>query len=104
MFEHPDDRDGGMATEDDAHREWHRNAGVPLGQPGCPQDACDGPEPEGWQYDDLQHGPVDPHMQNRRKRQSEVWCYVCQEFNCVHVRVRAALQVPDDPYEGLEYS
>ncbi|KQP81605.1 hypothetical protein [Aeromicrobium sp. Leaf291] len=23
-----------------AHREWHLNAGVPLGQPGCPQDAC----------------------------------------------------------------
>lgn len=24
----------------DAHAEWHRNAGVPMGQPGCPQDAC----------------------------------------------------------------
>ncbi len=24
----------------DAHREWHRNARVPMGQPGCPQDAC----------------------------------------------------------------
>lgn len=29
-----------MATESQAHREWHRNAGVPMGTPGCPQDAC----------------------------------------------------------------
>jgi hypothetical protein len=29
-----------LATMADAHREWHRNAGVPIGQPGCPQDAC----------------------------------------------------------------
>lgn len=31
---------GPMATESEAHAEWHRNAGVPMGQPGCPQDAC----------------------------------------------------------------
>lgn len=31
----------------DAHAEWHRNAGVPMGQPGCPWDACDLPyEPD----------------------------------------------------------
>lgn len=29
-----------LATMSDAHSEWHRNAGVPMGQPGCPQDAC----------------------------------------------------------------
>ncbi len=29
-----------MATPGDAHREWHANSGVPMGQPGCPQDAC----------------------------------------------------------------
>lgn len=29
-----------MATQADAHREWHLNAGVPMGTPGCPQDAC----------------------------------------------------------------
>lgn len=29
-----------LATMADAHREWHLNAGVPMGQPGCPQDAC----------------------------------------------------------------
>lgn len=29
-----------MATMADAHAEWHWNAGVPMGQPGCPQDAC----------------------------------------------------------------
>jgi hypothetical protein len=30
-----------LATMSDAHSEWHRNAGVPMGQAGCPQDACD---------------------------------------------------------------
>lgn len=39
------------ATPGDAHAEWHRNAGVPMGTPGCPQDACHPiddfiPEPE----------------------------------------------------------
>lgn len=34
------DRTSGPATMDGAHREWHRNAGVPMGTPGCPQDAC----------------------------------------------------------------
>lgn len=29
-----------LATMSDAHREWHLNAGVPMGTPGCPQDAC----------------------------------------------------------------
>jgi len=35
-----------MATMSDAHSEWHRNAGVPMGQPGCPMDACHPPEPD----------------------------------------------------------
>lgn len=29
-----------MATMADAHREWHWNTGIPMGTPGCPQDAC----------------------------------------------------------------
>lgn len=29
-----------LATMSDAHREWHLNSGVPMGTPGCPQDAC----------------------------------------------------------------
>lgn len=29
-----------MATPAEAHREWHRNTGIPIGTPGCPQDAC----------------------------------------------------------------
>jgi hypothetical protein len=33
-----------FATIADAHREWHINAGVPMGLPGCPQDACHVPE------------------------------------------------------------
>lgn len=35
-----DERHAMPATPGDAHREWHINAGVPMGQPGCPQDAC----------------------------------------------------------------
>ena len=39
-----------MATMGEAHAEWHLNAGVPMGQPGCPQDACHlpDPDPEFW--------------------------------------------------------
>ena len=37
------------ATMGDAHREWHRNAGVPMGTPGCPQDACHLPDPYCWE-------------------------------------------------------
>lgn len=40
-----DDRYSRPATEAEAHVEWHINAGVPMGTPGCPQDACHG-EPE----------------------------------------------------------
>lgn len=29
-----------LATIAEAHREWHANAGIPVGTPGCPQDAC----------------------------------------------------------------
>jgi len=28
------------ATEAEAHAEWHINAGIPMGTPGCPWDAC----------------------------------------------------------------
>lgn len=41
MYFDRDEEYGPMATMADAHAEWHRNAGVPMGQPGCPQDACD---------------------------------------------------------------
>jgi len=37
-----------LATMSDAHREWHHNTGVPMGQPGSPQDACHPPQ----DYDD----------------------------------------------------
>ena len=39
MFDY-DEEYGPKATMSDAHREWHRNSGVPIGTPGCPQDAC----------------------------------------------------------------
>ena len=45
----PDDRHTQYATEAEAHVEWHLNSGVPMGTPGCPQDACHD-EPD--DYDD----------------------------------------------------
>ena len=45
MMAHPDDM-GPLATMADAHLEWHRNSGLPVGYPGCPQDACHLPDPD----------------------------------------------------------
>lgn len=42
-----DDDFAPLATMSEAHLEWHANTGVPLGTPGCPQDACHADE-----YDD----------------------------------------------------
>ena len=39
-----DERNDRPATEAEAHVEWHINSGVPMGTPGCPQDACHGPD------------------------------------------------------------
>jgi hypothetical protein len=44
------DYDERPATESEAHVEWHLNSGVPMGTPGCPQDAC-------HIEDDRDHGP-----------------------------------------------
>lgn len=44
MFDDFDDRYSQTATESEAHAEWHRNTGIPMGTPGCPQDACHGPD------------------------------------------------------------
>lgn len=44
-----------MATMADAHREWHANTGVPMGQPGCPQDAC-------HPFDDYEQEDPTPEM------------------------------------------
>jgi hypothetical protein len=46
-----DERYSVTATPGEAHAEWHRNSGNPMGTPGCPQDACHPiedfePEPE----------------------------------------------------------
>lgn len=40
MWDEYDEREDRVATESEAHAEWHRNAGVPMGTPGCPWDAC----------------------------------------------------------------
>lgn len=35
-----------LATMAEAHHEWHSNSGIPMGTPGCPQDACHREDPE----------------------------------------------------------
>jgi hypothetical protein len=40
MYEDDDYGYTRQATEAEAHAEWHLNSGVPMGTPGCPQDAC----------------------------------------------------------------
>lgn len=46
MMDEWNDRFAPVATMSDAHSEWHRNSGNPMGTPGCPMDACHPPEPE----------------------------------------------------------
>lgn len=46
------DEYGPLASMADAHREWHHNTGVPMGQPGCPQDACHPIDEEEYGDDD----------------------------------------------------
>lgn len=46
MMDEWNDRFAPMATMSDAHSEWHRNSGNPMGTPGCPMDACHPPEPD----------------------------------------------------------
>lgn len=54
-----------LATMAEAHAEWHRNAGIPIGMPGCPQDACHVPdfdtdeEYEAWYAQFVVDAPVD---------------------------------------------
>lgn len=60
-----------FATMTDAHREWHLNAGVPMGTPGCPMDACHPvedfePEPEEGE------GIICGHCHNRHWTVEEV--------------------------------
>lgn len=43
-FERLEEQNFTPATESELHRAWHRENGVPLGQPGCPQDACHLPD------------------------------------------------------------
>lgn len=54
-----EERYGRVATEAEAHAEWHRNAGVPMGTPGCPWDACHAePDDDEGADDDPRWDPV----------------------------------------------
>lgn len=52
MREWEDDRHSRPATESEAHQEWHLNAGIPVGTPGCPWDACHSDVHEDWEPDE----------------------------------------------------
>jgi hypothetical protein len=59
MYFDPAEKFGQVANQAEAHVEWHRNAGIPMGTPGCPWDACD--------IDDENDGrpePIDDHSGN----------------------------------------
>lgn len=47
-----------ITTQSEAHAEWHRNAGVPMGTPGCPQDACH--QPDDWEPEAAGAPPAPP--------------------------------------------
>ena len=51
MMDEYQNRYAPAATMGEAHAEWHRNTGVPMGQPGCPMDACH-PVDDGYQYEE----------------------------------------------------
>lgn len=59
------------ATMSDAHAEWHRNSGNPMGTPGCPMDACHLPDPE------PEHGDYDMDDTNSM---GVPWCYACDGY------------------------
>lgn len=58
MFGYEYEEDTRFATEAEAHVEWHLNAGVPMGTPGCPQDACHPDEHEMPTEHVFTHGEV----------------------------------------------
>lgn len=64
-----EERHAPMATMSDAHAEWHRNAGVPMGTPGCPQDAC---HPLDMPEDYEEPEPVPVRCGNRRAHGDQV--------------------------------
>jgi hypothetical protein len=68
-----------LATMSDAHREWHLNSGVPMGTPGCPQDAC---HPI-YDYDE----ETDTYSRPDDSPAALVKCGLCKFFTTVdHVR------------------
>lgn len=78
------DRWAPMATMSDAHREWHLNSGVPMGQPGCPQDACHPPEPDRCsgcgEYDDGANSCSCPPPDFDITKVPHLWDYDPQPF------------------------
>ena len=79
-----------IATMSQAHAEWHQNAGVPMGTPGCPQDACHLPDDGYDQYDEFvfQGGPGE---ESEDEPEVLVKCGLCKEHQTVeHVRAHYA--------------
>ena len=81
--EHSDDWTPGVASPGEAHSEWHRNARVPMGTPGCPQDACHDDDELDWCEHDIDAGAVAPGE-----------CVLCRSEN---VRASAARWARERP-------
>lgn len=60
MFGDEADDFGPPATEAEAHLEWHRNSGVPVGEP-CPWDACHSAGEEAYEEYLAQQAEEDAH-------------------------------------------
>lgn len=68
-----------MVTMSDAHREWHLNAGVPMGQPGCPQDACH--LPDEWEPELASQTAI---QENIRVLEGETWEQYRDRYHSQH--------------------
>ena len=71
MYGYNDEDFGPLATPGDAHREWHRNSGVPMGTPGCPQDACHMDD-----HDDPRYEPGD--------MSANAYCGLCGQWHTIN--------------------
>ena len=83
-----------QATMSDAHREWHLNAGVPMGQPGCPQDAC-------HPIDEEEYGPQDSDPEHYEAQWPHRVKNQAHELRAARAKENDQPVLDDDPYEGL---
>jgi len=65
------DEESRPASEAEAHVEWHINAGVPMGTPGCPWDACHAEEHD----EPVKHDSWEAGMTDEERGRMNFWGY-----------------------------